>query len=359
MESQSIEATLDSRAGSDKQDWRKALIKRVLTVVFAIALLWLAFRGCNFVEIWNYTRQTDPLFLFLLFVCGIISQVLRAWRWIFMLEPVAGRKISLWNSYCAVVVGYAVNVVVPRGGEVARLVSITRSEKLSWAGVLSTLLLDRLLDIALLVFALGLTLTVLPKNILDEFPWLVPGGVMLLVATIIGLVLLPKMGAILRWVLRSSFAARSLPEKIISKLSELSAQFDVGTKCLTNPVAYPAIVGLSVAIWVFFAVSYYLMVLAFHLNSQISAAQCLVIFSVGSTGVLVPTPGSIGSFHFLVSQTMMLTAGVDKDLALAYATALHVFSFIVVACIPAAVCLPLQSALSDKKASQPPVQARD
>lgn len=346
-------------AGLDKQDWRKTLLKRILTVVFAVVLLWLAFRGCNFAEIWNYTSRTDPLYLLLLFVTGIVAQILRAWRWIFMLEPVAGRKVSLWNSYCAVVVGYAVNVVVPRGGEVARLVSISRSEKLSWPGVLSTLLVDRLLDIALLVFALGLTLTVLPKNILAEFPWLVPGGIMLLVATVIGLVLLPQMGAILRWVLRSSLARRLLPEKIISKLSELSAQFDIGTKCLTNPVAYPAIVGLSAAIWICFAFSYYLMVLAFHLQNIISPSQCLVIFSVGSTGVLVPTPGSIGSFHFLVSQTMMLTSNVDKDLALAYATALHVFCFIVVACVPAAICVPLQSALSTEKAQKSRPQAKD
>ncbi|MEI2813563.1 MAG: lysylphosphatidylglycerol synthase domain-containing protein [Burkholderiaceae bacterium] len=79
------------------------------------------------------------------------------------------------------------NVFAPRGGEVARLLSICKSEKLPWAGVLPTLLIDRLLDVAFLLAVFGLTLLILPPALLNAMPWLQSGGLVLLIVVIVGL----------------------------------------------------------------------------------------------------------------------------------------------------------------------------
>jgi uncharacterized protein (TIRG00374 family) len=325
------------------EEKKQGIGKQLIGIAVAALFLWFAFKGTDFNELWHHIQKIQPFYLVMVGLSGLTSHFLRAWRWVTLLSPLSDKKISLWNSFCAVMVGYAVNVVIPRGGEVARLVSISRSEQLPWAGVLSTMFIDRLLDIALLVFLLGFTLTMLPSEFAKTLPWLVPGGISLTVSTVVGLLLLPYMSSIIKFLLSRNFIKDKLPEHIFSKITNLSDQFDLGTKSLKNPVAYPAIAILSVLIWFFYWLNFYLMIYAFGLEAKVSAAQCLTVFTIGSVGVLVPTPGSVGSFHFLVSQGLMMVAGVNKDLALAYATVLHILCFVIITCVPAAICVAIQS----------------
>lgn len=323
-------------------------VKQLLAVAFGVILLWLAFRGCNFAEIWSYAKTTNLLYLCLVFVSCIVSHALRAWRWIYLLQPIAGRRISVWNSFVAIMTGYAVNVVIPRGGEVARLLSISRTEKLPWAGVLPTMLIDRMLDLVMLGLLLGLTLTSLPKDVLTSVPLLVPVGTGLAVGSLVGLFVLPFAGSILKRVVTLPALQRTIPSGLQAKLVELAEQFQVGTQSLTNPSVFPIIAISTPAIWFFYWLNTYLAILAFGLQTQINLVQSIVVFTIGSVGVLVPTPGSVGTFHFLVSQGLIWTTGVNKDLALAYASVLHLCCFIVAICIPAAICVGIQSLKTNK-----------
>ncbi|MBI2810613.1 MAG: flippase-like domain-containing protein, partial [Candidatus Melainabacteria bacterium] len=268
----------------------------------------------------------------------VISHLLRAWRWIFLLKPLTDKKISLINSFCAVMYGYAVNIVIPRGGEVARLISISKSESLPWMGVLPTMFIDRLLDIAILGLLLGMTLTQLPKQILDKAPLLIPGGIAIALCSIVGLCILPMASKLIRWFAELPAIKQKLSPKLALTFENLASQFGVGTKSLTDPKTVPVIAGLTVLIWLFYWLNFYLMIFAFHLESRVSAMQCLVVFTIGSFGVLIPTPGNVGSFHYLVSQALQFTCGLDESQSLAYATVLHFFCSILAICVTAAAC---------------------
>lgn len=325
--------------------------KQLLAVLFAVVFIWLAFRGCNIYQIWSYAKSANPFYLVLLCLSAIISHLLRSWRWIYLLEPVSDRKVRLWNSFCAVMFGYAVNVVIPRGGELVRLVSICKSENLPWAGVLPTMFIDRMLDIALLGLLLGTTLALLPAQLVHDMPWLVPGGVTLTAASIIGLLVLPFVGQLLKMVVLHRKVASFLPVRMVSAAEQLALEFTAGTRSLTNPRTYPAIAVLTPAIWLCYWLNYYLVVLAFGLDGRVNPLQCLIVFTIGSIGVLIPTPGSVGSTHFLVSQALIVTCGINKDLALSYATVVHLFCFVIIICIPAAICL-LVRVLNESKERQ-------
>jgi len=315
------------------------LVKQIFAGLFAVFLLWLAFRGTNISEIWRYWQNIKALPVVLIFVSGLIGSFLRSYRWTILLRPLSdsGKKISQFNSFYAVMIGYAVNVAIPRGGEVVRLLSICKSEKLPWAGVLSTMLIDRMLDIALLALLLGATLIVIPPELLANVPALKKAGLPLLLGVVVGLIVLPNAGTILKKILALNFVASRLPQKLSVKLTQLAAQFDTGTTALKSPVLYPYIALLSIAIWFTYWLNFYLMVFAFGLEDKIDALKCLIIFSIGSVGVLVPTPGSAGTFHILVKMATVATAHIPEDQALAFATVLHFITFVLVTCIPAAI----------------------
>ncbi|MBS1992156.1 MAG: flippase-like domain-containing protein [Cyanobacteria bacterium SZAS LIN-3] len=309
--------------------------KQLIAFAIAAGLLWWTFKDCNWAEMYRYLQSVQIVPVLGLFGSGLASHFLRAYRWVYLLQPLSEKKIGLFNSFFAVIIGYAVNAAIPRGGEVARLVSICRTENLPWAGVLSTMLIDRVLDLAMLVFLLGSCLLVLPPDLLNAMPWLIPGGRALLGGTVAGLLVLPFVGTILNRILTLPAIKDRLPEKLLTKLTLLAEQFDTGTKALKSPVKYPVIALLSFLIWFCYWLNFYLMVFAFGLQNKIDPLKCLIIFTIGSIGVLVPTPGNVGGFHYLVSTGMTMITDVPKDQALAFATFLHFLAFYLVPCIPA------------------------
>ncbi len=319
------------------------IAKQLAAVAFGAFFLWLAFSKSDFNQVWSYAKEADPIFLFLICVSAVISHLVRAARWLILLRPLTDRKLCLWNSFCAVIYGYAVNLVLPRGGEVARLVSITKSEDLPWAGVLPTMFIDRLLDIAMLCLIFGLSIPILPPALLKQMPFLTGGGVLLIVGSLTLLILLPRMADFILWILAIPFIKNRLPEQVAKTAEALAEQFRVGTKSLTDKKNYPSIAASTLLIWFFYWLNCYLAILSFHLQSKVSLLQSFVVFSVGNAGVLIPSPGSVGGFHLFVSQGLILTAGVDKDLALAFATVLHIFCFFIAVCIPALICFLIQS----------------
>ncbi|MBX9687412.1 MAG: flippase-like domain-containing protein [Candidatus Obscuribacterales bacterium] len=327
----------------------KKIIKQLIGLGLAAGLLYWCFHKTDFKQVWQFAQEMDLKFAFMVLGTALVSHIIRAWRWTLLLQPLSpGKRISLWNSFCAVMYGYAVNIVVPRGGELARLVAISKSESIPWAGVLPTMFIDRLLDIAMLVALIGLTITKLPPGILDA-RITGPAGILMCLATALGLVLLPFVGKIGKALLDAPAIKKLIPAGIYDKLGVLIVQFDLGTRSLTQPANLAVIAVSSVLIWVLYWANMYLMVFALHLEKLVDPAKSLMVFTISSVGVLVPTPGCVGSYHALTSQALQKIAGVSEAASLAYALISHLLCFIVIVCIPAAFCFIVQSAKSEKK----------
>jgi glycosyltransferase 2 family protein len=316
------------------------LIKLLLTSAVAVIFLWLAFTGVDFSDILEHSQEVETAPILFVGISVLAGTFLRSYRWTLLLKPLradAQAPIGQLNAFYAVLMGYAVNIVLPRGGEVVRLVSICKTERLPWAGVLATMLIDRMLDVAVLAILLGLTLFFLPSETITNMPGLATGGTILVLAAVAGLCLLPHIGRIAKKVLTLDFVKRHLPTSFGSKLSELADQFNQGSGSLRNFARFPYIALLSLLIWFTYWLNFYLMVLAFGLQDKITAIKCLIIFTIGSVGSLIPTPGSIGSIHYLVKMAAIETAQLSAEQAVTFATISHLFIFIIFPSLLAAI----------------------
>lgn len=317
--------------------------KVVLAFLLAAALLWLVFKDCDLNAILGYLKTIDPVYVISTLIVGLISHILRAWRWIILLKPVANRSVSLWNSFYAIVSGYVVNLGIPRGGEVVRLVVMARAEKLPWPGVAPTVFIDRLLDLALLVLIFAAAVPFIPSKVHEQMSWLTSSSIALMVVTVTALALLPVAAPIMTRAKSLPMIKGHIPEGISHKLDDLIEQFHQGTRCITDPIAYPMILLLTGAMWFCYYLTFYLMILGFHLEKQVDAMNCFLCFAIGTLGNLVPTPGSVGGFHGMVTSALTMITGIDKNAAAAFATVLHFLCFIVSAVIPAAFCWVVES----------------
>lgn len=331
------------QSSENQPQTKQPVWKLIAAVALGLGLLYLAFKDCDWEKLAQYMTEVNPLLVVVVFLIGLFSHILRAVRWTIFLEPVAGRKVRLWHSFYAVMIGYAVNVAIPRGGEVARLVEMSRLEKIPWAGVMPTMFIDRLIDMVMLALLVGLTLTVLPKSILDSLPWLLPGGAIIAVGATAGLIALPFTSKIAHYITAIPLVQQVVPAKILEILKEKTIEFDKGARCLTNPITYPMIAGLTVLMWFCYWLNFYVMVFAFNLQDKVSAKDALIANTIGTIGVLVPTPGSVGGFQILIKNGLQLTSNLPDEQGLAFATVLWMIAFILVPCIPAACCILIEN----------------
>ncbi len=90
-------------------------------------------------------------------ILGIISHLSRAYRWKFTLNAL-GHEPKFLNSFYSVMIGYMMNLLVPRMGEISRCVYFSRYEKISFEKSLGTVIAERIADVIILLLLITITL---------------------------------------------------------------------------------------------------------------------------------------------------------------------------------------------------------
>ncbi|MCC6839793.1 MAG: flippase-like domain-containing protein [Flavobacteriales bacterium] len=108
-------------------------------------------------ELFAALGRADLRWLGLATLVGWLSHVGRAWRWRYLLEPL-GHTPGFWNCYHAVMIGYFMNLFLPRAGEASRAVSLYRTERVPFEQGFGTILAERAVDMLMLLGIAGVTL---------------------------------------------------------------------------------------------------------------------------------------------------------------------------------------------------------
>jgi uncharacterized membrane protein YbhN (UPF0104 family) len=279
--------------------------------VCLVLLLW----NVDWARFWAALEGADYWWL----IPAVATVGLDVWvkvlKWQMLLLPLG--KVSRVNLLYSTTVGYLVNTVLPgRLGELARTYMLARIERVSAVAVLSTVALDRILDVVAVALLLAI---VLPST--DLPPWVAQSG-LLVGAGGLGLLVLCMLLAYPRWralLLRALAAAPGFPGKgLIEKWAEALC---LGMEGLKGGAALARIATATAAIWLMTVATAYLSQLAFHIQAPIWAAALVV--AVTNLGMVVPSsPGYVGVYHYLV--VLALSAfGVERELALGYAVVFH------------------------------------
>lgn len=109
-------------------------------------------------ELIDAFRAADLSWLYLATVIGWLAHVSRAWRWRYLLEPL-GHKPGFWNSYHAVMIGYFMNMFLPRAGEASRGASLYATEKVPFEKGFGTIMAERAIDMLVLLLIVGIALS--------------------------------------------------------------------------------------------------------------------------------------------------------------------------------------------------------
>lgn len=99
--------------------------------------------------LFQYVKSANYFWVILSLFLGLGSHMSRAIRWRYMVEPL-GKQIGFWNSYHAIMVGYFVNLFIPRAGEATRAVVLSKTEKVPFSKLFGTIIAERVIDVVFL-----------------------------------------------------------------------------------------------------------------------------------------------------------------------------------------------------------------
>jgi glycosyltransferase 2 family protein len=102
-------------------------------------------------------RQADKRWLWGTLILSWLSHAIRAYRWRFLLSHI-GYHPGFWNSYHAVMIGYFMNLLLPRAGEASRAVTLYRTDKVPFERGFGTILAERAVDFLMLLSTAAITL---------------------------------------------------------------------------------------------------------------------------------------------------------------------------------------------------------
>ncbi len=295
------------------------LLKVLAFFVLGMFIFWLVYKDQDLERIESILKNdVNYLWIWVSLFLGLISHVSRTLRWVIMIEPL-GHRPRVLNTFLAVMVGYLMNLVIPRMGEISRCGVLARYEKLSFTKLVGTVVTERIIDVIMMLLMtaivigtqFGQLLTFLENNpnVKEKLEsiTLSPVGILTILAIAVVIFLLRRK------IKNSSF---------YHKIKEILQKFGEGLRTIRNMKHKWAFIFHTLVIWVMYYLMLYVVFFAFEFTANLSAMAALTTFVLGSYGMVAPVQGGIGAWHFMVIQALIVY-GVDKSDGVVFAFLAH------------------------------------
>ncbi len=331
----------------------RSILAQVASFLLAGVLLYLALRGVDLGVVLVALKSADYVWLIPLVAVVMLSHVVRAWRWRILLKALpevqSGKReaASVGTAFSSLMIGYMVNYAAPRLGEVVRTANVTARTGVGFSSVFGTVVVDRILD----VIVLGLGLISVGFLLLDRFATLnslfiepitnqlgrIPALGIAAVIVLIGILTF----LVYRQVLRSS--GDPMRSFWTERAAPIFESFKSGVLTLIRSENRLGLVVTTVLIWFFYLMMSYLPFVMLGMSEpfDIGLLDSWSIMLLGAIGVVIPSPGGTGSFHYITIQTLVHLFGVDSESAATYAVLTHAAQLVLYV-LAGATCLMLQ-----------------
>ncbi|HET7153492.1 MAG TPA: lysylphosphatidylglycerol synthase transmembrane domain-containing protein [Candidatus Kapabacteria bacterium] len=322
---------------------RKKLLRIFFAVVITAVSLYFAFRRVDMGNVWESLVKANYVWVFIAVLVMFLSHVARALRWQVMLRSV--KKVSVVNSFSAVMIGYALNQITPRGGELLRPYILGKRENISKSMLLATIVIERTFDLLSLLVIIIISIVVYSSHFSDtivsmlrEGEWTKNMGINSMgdVFRVIALPFAVALAAML-WLLFSRagqkillLPLRLLPQRFQTKIEELLSAFKEGMRVVRSGGQIYWVLFYTVCIWLMYVSQIYFPFFALHLDAyHLTFGDAFILLAIISIAVTIaPTPGAIGVYHFFCIEGMVLFLNIDYKTSAAFATLTHGFGYI-------------------------------
>ncbi len=287
----------------------------------SLGFLYLALRNIDAGLMAASFSRADWRWLPVLAAVGLFELFLRGVKWKLLLDPVG--RVGVLDCFRLQSAGLALNNILPfRLGELARAGFASRYFSIPLLTVLSTIVVERVLDTVALIglFMAAAALGGVTASVAGHagFFWLALGGVTAVVA-----VLVFAEEVLERSFLKKAFRRFPLAEKLLRQAA-------LGAKAFHKPRRAVELLLLSFFQWSLGALNMWFAALAFGIENIIGFTRGITLIFTGAAAASVPgVPGYFGNFEYAIARVAS-EWGLDMSLGVAYAGWVHIISYLVI-----------------------------
>ncbi len=285
----------------------KNVLKFLLFLGIGVGLVYLIVRKIT-PEEWTNIKQAainaNYFWVGVALIIGVISHILRALSWRLLIEPI-DKKPGLANTFCAVILGYMASYAFPRIGEVSKCGVLSKYEKISFAGLVGTGIVQRVVDVLfmllfmviMIIMNLNSKVYTLVKTKGSAFisdKWESARHINPVILIVIALVLIV-----------GTWFVYKKKDTLFSAVWKFIKNFWEGLKSvgkLKNPLLFWA---YSLGIWIMYLLMVYVCFFCISETSHLTLSDALIVLMFGTVGMIVPTPGGMGAYQYLVKSALV------------------------------------------------------
>lgn len=314
--------TPEAELNATSSRWRRLWpwLNGGLTAVLLIGGFWYLSRTLQFSDVQNALTTANGWLMALALLTFVLNGGVKAWRWRVLLAPDAEDEVPYTAVFWAIWLGQFINVILPflRLGEIGRAYAINQQTGFSKMRALSTMVVEKSLELIMLglVLLALLPILALPETMQGS------GQTFLLIAgaAIGGLSLVAYQT---NWVitqLRRLF--QLLPHPIEQRLTKLLIGGLEGLASLRSRSALGRLLISSVLLVLLSLLTPYLLFHAFHI--PLGLAEAAVVDSALSLATAAPsTPGQLGIFEGTVVLVLYQFGQTNQAITVSFALVYH------------------------------------
>ncbi len=293
-----------------------AALKVIIPLGLGLFLVWWFIDGLtdeDKTDILSAFNNANYGWVALSLIVATLSHVSRAYRWKYTLEPL-GYKPRFANSFFAVMIGYLINLAVPRLGELSRCGVMARYEKAPFEKLLGTVIAERVAD-AIILLLTTTTVVFLQYEVIQElindlfsaYAGKISGTtiIVLMAAALLGgivtLIFMYKVKSTNKFVLSVQKILKGIVEGVIS-IVKMKQKW--------------AFLAHTLFIWVAYLMMFYLCFFALPQTAEVPFAGVLTGFVLGGITIAL-TNGGIGAYPIAI-QSILILYEVDKNIGGAF-----------------------------------------
>ncbi len=295
--------------------------KVAVGVVVSLICLGLALAGIEWIRAREALQRADWRYFLPAGISLLGNLLARSARWRVLL----GSRVGLGKAFSVTNIGYLISNVLPfRLGDPARAVAIGLDGSAKISTALSTVLVERVLDMLTVVVLLALTVP-----FVGDTGWTQEAGLLGAAMGLVAMGLLILLATRPRW-------GRGWLDRVLMCLPWIDRDrwresFDgllEGLAVLRSPGRTVAVIGWSAITWSL-TVGYYLATLRAFIERP-SLVEASFLTCATALGVALPSsPGAMGVFHSVARYALELPFGLKAETAVAIAFASHALQYVV------------------------------
>lgn len=295
-------------------------ISIIIGFVLSGGLLYFAFKDVDIKIITQTFSKAKPVYLIILFASVFFEMCIRGFRWKMLVSHFA--KTSIWKMTKLEAVGLALNNVIPlRLGEIARASLASHQLKASLFTVLSTVLVERLLDFITIIILFSVSVQFNGIAWLEKYKKIILIMFLVIVSLLFVLIFLKEL--INKNKIFSRIAGR------FPTVKNFMLRVSMGAQSLKNKKLIVPVIISGFCLWLTDAFIYFFAFKSLDLEPAMDFIKAVVLLCGAAFATAIPAmPGYFGTFETAVQQ-ILISWQTDKSVALAYGGYVHLIFYFV------------------------------